>query len=262
MLFNAHRLDGEVAFVTGASSGIGAAIAHHLASLGASLVLGARREDRLAEVAKAIMADHPKARVTTLTVDVRDRTSLARFVEDGEKAQGPCSILVNNAGLAAGADPFITASIDDHDQMIDTNLRAVVDLSRLVVPGMVERNRGDIVVIASVAGVDAYPGGSLYCATKAAVLKFAAVLRKELLGKDIRVLSFNPGLVQTEFALVRFKGDADKAKGPYRGMTPLSAHDVADCVAFALTRPRHVCLDEMLILATDQSSATTVFRRE
>jgi 3-hydroxy acid dehydrogenase/malonic semialdehyde reductase len=256
-----RRLDDEVAYITGASSGIGAAIALRLAEAGATVVLGARREKRLHEVKDAIEQAVDGAKVVVLPVDVNNRPDVDSWLERAALEAGPCTILVNNAGGALGADTVAEAKQDDWDGMMDTNVRSVFYLTRKVVPGMIERNRGDIVMIASVAGIDAYPKGSVYCAAKAAVLQFAAVLRKELLGHDIRVLSFNPGLVETEFALVRFAGDAQKASKVYEGMTPLTPEDIADCVGFALTRGRHMYIDRMLILATDQSSATTVHRR-
>ena len=255
-----RRLDDDIALITGASSGIGAAIAHALAAAGATVVLGARRADRLAAVKASIEAQTPRARVHALPLDVRDTASMDGFLA-GAATVGPCTILVNNAGLAAGRARVDEAKAEDWDAMLDTNVRAVFALTRRVLPGFVERNRGDLVIIGSVAGQDAYAGGSMYCATKAAVMQLAKVVRREVLGKDIRVMLFEPGMVETELSLVRFGGDVEAAAKVYAGVDPVSSDDVADCVAFALTRPRHVCLDRMMVMATAQAGAATVHRR-
>lgn len=256
-----ERLDGQVAYITGASAGIGAAIARRLAEHGAAVVLGARRQDQLDEVADALRRDVPGARVTALPLDVNDDDSVDAFLRLAEERAGPPTVLVNNAGLARGTEKVEDAEPRDWDVMLDTNVRAVVHITRKVVPGLLARGGGDVVMIASVAGSDPYPGGSVYCATKAAVQAFAGALRQETLGRNVRVLTFDPGLVETEFSVVRFKGDAERAKKPYEGIEPLTADDVADCVAFALTRPRHVSLDRMLILATAQAGTKMVARQ-
>lgn len=255
-----ERLEGQVAYITGASAGIGAAVAHRLAEHGAAVVLGARRAERLGEVQRSIAARVPGARVTALPLDVNDEASVEAFLRSGAERAGPPTILVNNAGLALGADRVEDAELADWERMLDTNVRAVFRLTRMVVPGMLERGGGDVVMIASVAGVDPYPGGSVYCATKAALHAFASALRQETLGRNLRVLTFDPGLVETEFSVVRFKGDAARAQKPYEGIAPLTADDVADCVTFAVTRPRHVSLDRMLILATAQAGTKMVAR--
>lgn len=250
--FSVRRLDGDVAYVTGASAGIGAAIAHHLAALGAAVVLGARRTDRLDAVKADIEARVAGARVAGVAVDVTDRGSVNAWFKAGEAALGPCSVLVDNAGLALGRAHVKDVTDADQDTMLGVNVGAAFDVVRKALPGMIARGRGDIVLVASVAGSEPYAGGAIYCASKAALQAFARSLRAELLGSDIRVVTVDPGLVETEFSLVRNRGDEAAAKKPYEGLTPLTAADVADCVAFALSRPRHMSLDRMLILAQAQ----------
>jgi 3-hydroxy acid dehydrogenase/malonic semialdehyde reductase len=261
MPFLGRSLEGEVAYITGASSGIGAATALRLASLGAQLVLCARRRDRLDDVSSQIQREFPETRIFSHTCDVRDDDAVAAWLAAGDQHVGPPTILVNNAGLAKGADRVTDAVVDDWDLMIDTNVRSVVRLTKRVLPGMIARGRGDIVMIGSVAGSDTYAGGSVYCATKAAVQVFANALRKEVLGTPLRVMNFEPGMVDTEFSVVRFAGDTERAGRVYQGVNPLRGDDIADCIAFAITRPLHMSLDRMLILATDQAGATLVHRR-
>ena len=250
--FSIRRLDDDTAFITGASAGIGRATALKLAALGARVVLGARRGDRLQAVKAEIEAAVPQARVAAVVVDVTDRTAIASWLQQGEAALGPCSILVDNAGLALGRSHVADTTDADQDTVLDVNVRAAFDLVRAVLPGMKARGRGDLVLMASVAGTEPYAGGAVYCASKAALQAFARSLRAELLGSDIRVITLDPGLVETEFALVRFKGDTVAAQKPYEGLSPLTADDIADCAAFAVSRPRHMSLDRLLILAQAQ----------
>ena len=261
MSLSGRSLAGEVAYVTGASSGIGAAIAVSLAELGAAVVLGARRVERLQDVEARIRARAPDARVATLPLDVVDHASVDAFLKGADVRAGPPTILVNNAGLARGAARVADADLEQWDEMIDVNVRAAFSVTRKVLPGMLERGRGDVVMIASVAGREPYAGGSVYSATKAAMKAFARSLRVEMLGQPIRVLVFDPGMVETEFSVVRWGGDVARAQKVYEGMRPLSADDVADCVAFAITRPLHMSVDEMLILAQDQAGTQQVHRR-
>jgi NADP-dependent 3-hydroxy acid dehydrogenase YdfG len=254
------RLEGKRAVVTGASSGIGAATAELLADSGALVILGARRKDWLKGVARAIKQRVRSATVETIELDVTDEKSVETFGKaalDG----GPIDILVNNAGLARGLDPLDKADEAGWRETIETNLTGVLRVTRQFLPKMVERKQGHVIMIGSVAGMDPYPGGAVYCATKAAVQALSKSLRHELHGSPIRVTVVDPGLVQTDFSLVRFRGDAERAKMPYQGVTPLTARDVAECVQFAATRPPHVNIDEILVLATAQVGATKVFRR-
>lgn len=253
-------LHDEVAYITGASAGIGAAVALELCRAGAAVVLGARRQDKLEGVMAQLEREVPGARVLALPLDVRAPASIDEWLFRGASL-GPCSILVNNAGLAVGRHRVDEADEAAWDTMLDTNVRAVFSLTRKVLPGMRARGRGDIVMMASVAGLEPYAHGSVYCASKAALHAFSRSLRAEVLGEDIRVLTFDPGMVETEFSLVRNGGDAEAARKVYAGMRPLTAGDVAECVGFALTRPRHVSLDRMLILSTDQLGTQQVHRR-
>jgi NADP-dependent 3-hydroxy acid dehydrogenase YdfG len=237
------RLDGKTAIVTGASSGIGAATARMLADEGARVVGGARRVDRLeTEVA--------------LALDVTDPASCEAFVE----AAGPADVLVNAAGLALGRDPFTESSEDDERRVFETNVNGLVRMTRLVLQRSL-REPGHIVNMGSVAGHWAYPNGATYVTSKFAVRGFTRALREDLLGRDIRVTSIDGGLVETEFSVVRFRGDEAQAKSVYEGTRPLSADDVADCILFAVTRPPHVVVDELLLLSIDQSSGARIHRR-
>ncbi|HEY4220916.1 MAG TPA: SDR family NAD(P)-dependent oxidoreductase [Myxococcota bacterium] len=258
----AHRaLEGRVAYVTGASSGIGAAIAVALAHEGASLVLGARRADRLAEVA-ARCSHEGAPRVHTGIVDVTDDKAVDAWLA---AAPWPCDILVNNAGKALGRGRVDDADTALWDEMLDVNVRAAFWMARKVVPGIVAGAKsgrpGDVVMMSSVAAFEPYANGSVYAASKAALHAFSRALRAELLGLDVRVLSFEPGMVETEFSLVRFAGDADAAKKVYAGMRPVTPDEVAECVLFSLTRKRHVSLDHMMILSTDQLGTQSTYRR-
>lgn len=254
-------LSGEVAFVTGASAGIGAACARHLAALGAAVVLGARRLDRLEAVKADIEARVHGARVFTTSVDVTDSAAVDSWLAAGTAALGAPTILVDNAGLALGRAHVADLNDTDVDSMLDVNVRAAIRLVQRVVPGMKARGRGDIVLMASIAGTEAYAGGSIYCASKAALQAFGRSLRAELLGTDIRVLTLDPGLVETEFSMVRNRGDVAAATATYNGLEPLTADDVADCVAFALTRPRRLSLDRMQVMASAQLGTQAFFRR-
>jgi len=237
------RLDGSTAIVTGASSGIGAATARALAGEGARVVGGARRVERMeTDVA--------------LELDVTDPASCARFVEEA----GPCDILVNAAGLALGREPFSESTEEDEHRVFETNINGLVRMTRLVLQQSL-REPGHIVNIGSIAGRWAYPNGATYVTSKFAVRGFTRALREDLLGRDIRVTTVDAGLVETEFSVVRFRGDADKAKAVYEGTRPLSGEDVADCVLYAVTRPPHVVVDELVLMSIDQSSGARINRR-
>jgi len=237
------RLDGTTAIVTGASSGIGAATARALAGEGARVVGGARRVERLeTDVA--------------LELDVTDPESCERFVEQA----GPCDILVNGAGLALGREPFTESTEEDERRVFETDVNGLVRMTRLVLQRSL-REPGHIVNIGSVAGRWAYPNGATYVTAKFAVRGFTRALREDLLGRDIRITTVDAGLVETEFSVVRFRGDADKAKSVYEGTRPLSGEDVADCVLYAVTRPPHVVVDELVLMSIDQSSGGRINRR-
>jgi NADP-dependent 3-hydroxy acid dehydrogenase YdfG len=238
-----EALAGTTAIVTGASSGIGASVARMLRDEGVRVVGGARRVERIeADVA--------------LELDVTDPASCERFVD----AAGPVEILVNAAGLALGRAPFDQSSEDDEHAVFATNVDGLVRMTRLVLQRSL-REPGHIVNIGSIAGRWAYPNGAVYVASKFAVRGFTRALRDDLLGRDIRVTTVDAGLVETEFSLVRFRGDAEQAKAVYEGTRPLHAEDVAGCVMFALTRPAHVVVDELVLMTIDQSSGARIYRR-
>lgn len=249
-------LQNKTIFITGASSGIGMACAKSCADLGARLILLARREDRLSALVDTLATE-----CHILTADVRDRqaidAAIASLPSDWQQIDG----LINNAGLAAGLSSVQAGDIDDWEQMIDTNIKGLLYLTRAIAPRMLEQNHGHIINIGSIAGHEVYPNGAVYCATKHAVNAITRGLKMDLLGSQIRVTEIAPGMVDTEFSLVRFKGDEKKAEKVYEGMTPLQAEDIADACAYCLTRPSHVNVSEMIILATDQSAATLVARQ-
>jgi 3-hydroxy acid dehydrogenase/malonic semialdehyde reductase len=238
-------LDGKSAIVTGASSGIGAAIARALKEAGAKVAAGARRTEQLdAEVA--------------LELDVQSETSCMQFVSRALEELGGLDILVNNAGLGLGRDPFWESSEDDERTVIDTNVRGLMRLTRLCLPRI--RDGGHIVNIGSIAGRQAYENAAVYVSSKFAVRGFTYGLREDLLGRPIRLTLVDPGLVETEFSTVRFRGDTDRAKRVYERVEPLTPDDIAECVVFVLTRPLHVNVDEIVIKALAQSSPTRILR--
>jgi NADP-dependent 3-hydroxy acid dehydrogenase YdfG len=244
--------DGKIAVVTGASSGIGEATAQALARAGYQVWLGARRLDRLREVAEPLGA-------TALPLDVTDAQSVATFVQ---QLPPVLHLLVNNAGGALGLDRIEDAGDDSWRTMWETNVLGTLRMTRALLPALRESGDGHIVNIGSIAGFETYIGGAGYTGAKHAERALTRTLRLELLGQPIRVTDVAPGLVETEFSLVRFAGDAERANAVYRGLQPLAAADVADCVVWAATRPTHVNIDEIVVRPRDQASATAVFRRE
>ena len=248
-------LKNKIVFITGASSGIGMACARAFAEAGAKLILCARRFERL-EILKT------QLRVPTLLfeLDVRNQRQVHEKLSDLPDEWANIDILVNNAGLARGLSKMYEGDLNDWEEMIDTNVKGLLYVSREVVPGMVKRNSGDIVNIGSIAGHEVYPGGNVYCATKHAVDALTQGLRIDLAGTPVRVATVDPGLVNTEFSTVRFHGDTDRAGQVYKGMKPLSGKDIADAVLYCVSRPAHVQIAEIIILPTAQKSATIVNR--
>ncbi len=240
-----------VAVVTGATSGIGEATARRLAGLGFDVVVGARREDRLRTVAEDIGARWK-------VLDVSDSKSVERFCAE----IGECRVLVNNAGGALGLDRIEDADVDEWRAMYEVNVLGALRMTKRLLPLLEASGDGHVVTVGSIAGYEPYVGGAGYNAAKFAARAVARVLRMELLGRPVRVSEIDPGMVETEFSTVRFHGDVERAKALYRGMTPLSADDVAECIAFVVTRPPHVNIDTLVVLARDQSGASTVYRRE
>lgn len=237
----------RIAFVTGASSGFGAAIARRLAADGARVVAAARRGDRLKDLGETVLP---------LVLDVRDRAAVERAVATLPPEFAAVDLLVNNAGLALGIEPAQAADVDEWERMIATNCTGLVYVTRAVLPGMVERGRGDVVNLGSVAGTYPYPGGNVYGATKAFVHQFSLNLRSDLHGTGVRVTCVEPGMSGgTEFSEVRFRGDADQAAGVYAGWQPLEAEDIADTIAWVASRPPHVNVNAIELMPVGQSFA-------
>jgi 3-hydroxy acid dehydrogenase / malonic semialdehyde reductase len=251
-------MQGKIVFITGASSGIGAACAHTFAQAGARLILAARRLEGLQSLAAQLPSTTD---VYLIKLDVRDRPAVTQEIANLPSEWAEVEILINNAGLARGFDLFPDAEVTDWEEMIDTNIKGLLYMTRYIIPGMLDRGRGHIINIGSIAGHAAYPRGSVYCGTKAAVKLISEGLKQDLIGTPIRVSSVDPGLVETEFSVVRFHGDTAKAGKVYQGLTPLSAMDVADVIFFCATRPAHVNINDVVLMPVDQSSATLVHRR-
>jgi serine 3-dehydrogenase len=253
--------DSKIVLVTGASNGIGTSCARAFAREGARLLLCARREERLRAVADAIRAE-TNADVHAFTLDVRNQPAVEEAIRGLPPAWSEIDILVNNAGLSRGLDKLHEGLLSDWEEMIDTNVKGLLYVTRAVLPGMIARGCGHVINVGSIAGHEAYPGGSVYCATKAAVRALTAGLRMDLVDTPIRVTTIDPGMVETEFSLVRFHGDVERAGKVYDGIDPLTADDVADAVLYAAGRPAHVNVAEMLLLPTAQASATLAYRRK
>ncbi len=254
-----NRIEGKLALVTGASAGIGAACARRLAAEGADVVLWARREDRLQRLAEDLAREHGVA-VHTGAVDVRDRAAVRAAVDALLGEVGVPAILVNNAGLASGLDPVQEGDFEDWDRMIDTNVKGLLNVTRLLLPAMIEAGQGHIVNMGSTAGHMVYPKGNVYAATKFAVTALTDAINLDVAGTPIRVSSIDPGFVQTEFSVVRFHGDEGRAAGVYHGFRPLSADDVADAVAYVTNLPPHVNVLRMVLMPTAQRNAYVVAR--
>ena len=252
-----NRLKDRTVCITGATAGIGEKTAELFAEHGARLVLTGRRKGRLNELAEKLQNEH-QAAVTVAAFDVSNREECMHFVESLEL---PVDILINNAGLARGTDPVFSAELDDWDAMIDTNIKGLLYLSRLISPSMRSRNSGHIINIGSIAGHESYPGGVVYCATKHAVKAITEATKKDLHGTKVRVSMISPGLVETEFSEVRFKGDKEKASRVYKGLNPLVAEDIAEIILFVANRPDHVNIMDTIVFPVDQSSATLVHRK-
>lgn len=253
-------LQDKIVLITGASSGIGQACAREFAKLKCNLILVSRRLDKLQQVADLLINEH-QIKVLTYKVDVRNFDDVQNFYNNLPEEWKKIEILVNNAGLAKGLDKFYEGTVEDWDQMIDTNFKGLLYVSRVIVPQMVERQSGHIINIGSTAGHDAYPMGNVYAATKFAVKALSQSFRIDLLDKGIKVSSVDPGMVETEFSLVRFSGDQERAKKVYQGLTPLTAFDVADAVVYCATRPKHVNINQIILTPLAQASSNFVFRK-
>lgn len=246
----------QKAIITGASSGIGLAVAKQLAQAGYDLLLIARREEKLEELKNTL-----KANVEIVVLDVRNRKSVETTFTKLQEKWSDAEILINNAGLAVGLEPLQQGNIDDWDRMIDTNVKGLLYVSRSVLPWMVARNKGHIINIGSIAGKEAYPNGAVYCGSKFAVDAISKGMRMDTVSNNIKVTQICPGAVETEFSLVRFKGDENRAKNVYKGFAPLSPEDVANVIMFCISLPAHVNINDLVLMPTAQASAT-VFHKE
>ena len=246
--------------ITGASSGIGAGCAHKFASQGARLILNARSTDKLESLASELKEKY-NAECYVMPFDVCDRKAASAALEALPAEWKSIDILINNAGLAIGVDKEHEGSIDEWDIMIDTNIKALLSMTRLVVPGMVERGTGHIINIGSIAGDAAYPGGSVYCATKAAVKALSDGLRIDLVDTPLRVTNIKPGMVETNFSVVRFRGDKERADNVYKGIKPLNGDDIAEIAYFAASAPEHMQIAEILVMPTNQATGTIVSKK-
>ena len=253
-------LKGKIVFITGASAGIGAATALAFAAEGARLLLAARRASKLAEVASQALERGAEA-VHSIDLDVRSRHAVQTAIDELPPEWGEIDILVNNAGLSRGLEKLYMGRVEDWEEMIDTNVKGLLYVSRAVVPGMVVRRRGHVVNMGSTAGILPYPGGAVYCASKAAVHSLNDGLRQDVLGTPVRVTCIDPGAVQTDFSLVRFRGDARRAAKVYAGITPLTAEDVAAAILWAVKQPAHVNIAHVVMMPVDQANSL-LFNRE
>ena len=249
----------KTVLITGATSGIGAACARKFAGAGYRLIITARRSGQLAAMAGELEMEFSTA-VLPLCFDVRDRDAVKQALDSLPAAWRDIDVLVNNAGLALGLEPEYAGDFTDWETMIDTNIKGLLYMTRLIVPGMIARQQGHIINIGSVAGDVAYAGGAVYCATKAAVKILSGGLRIDLAQTPVRVTNLKPGLVETNFSQVRFHGDAERAAKVYQGIQPLSGDDIADVALYAAQAPAHVQIAEVLILATHQASGSVIYR--
>lgn len=249
----------KIIFITGATSGIGEGCARKFASEGANLILNGRNQDKLNELKVELEADFG-IEVLLLPFDVRDRERAKVAIESLEGKWKSIDVLVNNAGLVIGFDKEFEGVLEEWDIVIDTNIKGLLNTTRLVTPGMVQRGVGHIINIGSIAGDAAYPGGSVYCATKAAVKTLSDGLRQDLVDTPLRVTNIKPGLVETNFSVVRYRGDKEASDNFYKGIKPLSGSDVAESVYFAASAPAHVQVAEILVLATNQATSNVTYR--
>lgn len=255
-----YELKNRVVFITGASAGIGAACARAFATEGARLLLAARRVERL-EAIGAELRQAGAAAVHNMRLDVQDRVAVEAAVAGLPEEWRAVEVLVNNAGLSRGLDKVWEGKPQDWEEMIDTNVKGLLWVTRAVLPGMLERGRGHVINLGSTAQDIAYPGGSVYCGTKAAVKLINDGLREDLLGTPVRVTSIDPGMVETEFSEVRFRGDKERAAKVYKGVTPLTPDDIADAIVWAATRPAHVNIAHVLMTTIDQANSLLFNRK-
>ncbi len=248
-----------IVLITGATSGIGLACAHKFAKNGHNLILTGRRSDRLNKVTAALEKEY-EIKVLPLHFDVRNKEAVQQNLGPLPQAWTSIDVLVNNAGLAVGLNPLQEGEIDDWERMIDTNIKGLLYVTRTVMPGMIERKKGHIINIGSIAGKEVYPNGNVYCATKHAVDALSKAMRIDAVKFGIKVTQVAPGAVETEFSVVRFKGDKEKADAVYKGFEPLHPEDIAEVVYFATTLPPHANINDMVVMPTAQASATILHK--
>ena len=249
----------KIILITGATSGIGEASALKAAEAGFDVIITGRRKERLDELSEKIR--RKGADVLILNFDVRQSEEVSKAIDSLKGKWRNIDILINNAGLAVGTNPIQEGILDDWERMIDTNVKGLLYITRAVAPLMTARNSGHIVNLASIAGKEVYPGGNVYCATKHAVDALSKAMRTDMLKYNIKVTNIAPGMVETEFSLVRYKGDKTAADNVYKGMTPLTNEDIAETILFAITRPAHVCLNDIVIMPTAQANSRDVNRQ-
>jgi len=246
--------------VTGATAGFGKAIAVRFAKNGYNIIITGRRKERLDDLEKELLS-YGKIKVLSLNFDVRKQSDVSSVIENLPEEWKNINILVNNAGLAVGMSHIDSGVIDDWDRMIDTNIKGLLYVTRAVSPLMVKRNTGHIFNIGSIAGLDAYENGNVYCATKSAVASLSRSMRIDLLKNNIRVTNIAPGMAETEFSIVRFKGDKEKADSVYKGIDALSADDIAGVIYYCATLPAHVCINELVVTPTQQASVNHNYKK-
>lgn len=253
-------MKGKTIFITGATSGIGEGCARKFAAMGSNLILNGRNTEKLESLKKELTTQGVE--VLTLPFDVRDRKAMQQAVDSLQGQWKHVDVLINNAGLVIGMDKEHEGSLDEWDIVIDTNIKALLAMTRLIVPRMVKRGCGHVINIGSIAGDAAYAGGSVYCATKAAVKALSDGLRIDLVDTPVRVTNIKPGMVETNFSVIRFRGDQDKADAVYKGIRPLTGDDIADVVYYAASAPAHVQIAEVLVMPTYQATGTVCHRQE
>lgn len=254
-------LSNKIVFITGASSGIGKACAELFAKEKASLILAARRIDRINNLAKRLEKEN-KIKIKCVKLDVRDYDQVEKVINSLDNNWKKIDILINNAGLSRGLDRIYEGKKEDWDEMIDTNIKGLAYVTRHVVPLMVKRKKGHIINIGSTAGHEVYPNGNIYAATKFAVKALSQSTRLDVLDKGIKVTGIDPGMVETEFSLVRFRGNKERAQNIYKGLKPLTPKDVAEAVLFCSTRPNHVNINQIILTPLAQASSTQVYRKQ
>ncbi len=255
-----ESIKNKIVLITGASSGFGEACARLFAENGAKLILAARRDEKLKSIAAELTGKYG-VEIHTLKLDVRNSSDVKNAIEGLYENWKNIDILINNAGLSRGLDKLYEGKLEDWEEMIDTNVKGLLYVSRAVIPQMVKRNSGHIVNIGSIAGHEVYPSGNVYCASKHAVDAITKGMRIDLNGTDVRVTTIDPGLAETEFSIVRFRGDKQRADNVYNNLEPLSAMDIADAALFAVTRRKNTVIAEMIVLPVCQAAATVVSRK-